>query len=114
MSCDDKKLGFDTLIISRQLIKYKVIDRYTYSGKEIGGTILLPGIEQGEKNLVFEVLKVLGPLYKINYFIAFKTCGARFIYMSSYAPGSKERRLMEDLFLGKYSRESTGEWKVEW
>lgn len=109
-SCD-KELVFDTIMVNRVVIRYKVVSRHTdcsQKTKSVYGDIIIPDKNNTlDKLLLQSVMSEVGSLTKIDTFYAFQTCAARFIYSSSFAPGSRERMAVESQIIGVFNLKET-------
>jgi hypothetical protein len=100
----------DTLTVLGQVVRYKVISTYKLYTK---GTvdfyesdIILPDFDNdSDKLLVAKILQIIGQLYHIDEFTAFKDCASREIYYQAMYPLQGQKKYLKKNLIGHFKTE---------
>lgn len=102
----NEDLVFDSALVEGATIRYKLISGKTYTSNGLSvvmGEIILPDFTRdSEKSKLLVFLKILGAKNHIEKFEAYQTCGARFISISAFVPGSNERKMVSKEVIGTF------------
>lgn len=108
LPCDKISINdMDSLTVSGQVIRYKVISTYKLYTK---GTvdfyvsdILLPGFDSSsDKAFVSIILHKIGQLYQTDEFVAFKDCTALEIYYQAMYPLRGQKKYLKKNLIGYF------------